>query len=183
MTVKGTAEPRAVVTSAVFATDSSDSVIDYYEISIISPAFSTPRALAGATESSPIMPACVPVWVLDTTMQKLIDGEHQAAGVNRALRRELCNVLRHRFAIGSAPAIETVEALITDCNGMPGEMATHRKTTCLLRGIKPQVRHCPRIWGRDVPRIALDNGDIDVVQGLARFPSTSLGQTVSIKPG
>lgn len=62
------------------------------------------------------------------------------------------------------PAIETVEALITDCNGAArGKWLPIEKLPALLRdGIKlPKSAIAQDIWGRDVPRIALDNGDID----------------------
>jgi len=62
------------------------------------------------------------------------------------------------------PAIETVEALITDCNGAArGKWLPIEKLPNLLsEGIKlPKSAIAQDIWGRDVPRIALDNGDID----------------------
>ena len=62
------------------------------------------------------------------------------------------------------PAIETIEALITDCNGAArGKWLPIEKLPALLReGVKlPKSAVAQDIWGRDVPRIALDNGDID----------------------
>ena len=62
------------------------------------------------------------------------------------------------------PAIETVEALITDCNGAArGKWLPIEKLPALFReGVKlPKSAVAQDIWGRDVPRIALDNGDID----------------------
>ena len=62
------------------------------------------------------------------------------------------------------PDIETVEALITDCNGAArGKWLPIEKLSALLSdGIKlPKSAVAQDAWGRDVPRIALDNGDLD----------------------
>ena len=62
------------------------------------------------------------------------------------------------------PEIETVEALITDCNGAArGKWLPIEKLSALLSdGIKlPKSAVAQDAWGRDVPRIALDNGDLD----------------------
>ena len=62
------------------------------------------------------------------------------------------------------PDIETVEALITDCNGAArGKWLPIEKLPALLTdGIKlPKSAVAQDAWGRDVPRIALDNGDLD----------------------
>ena len=62
------------------------------------------------------------------------------------------------------PNIETVEALITDCNGAArGKWLPIEKLSALLSdGIKlPKSAVAQDVWGRDVPRIALDNGDLD----------------------
>jgi len=62
------------------------------------------------------------------------------------------------------PDIETVEALITDCNGAArGKWLPIEKLPALLSdGIKlPKSAVAQDAWGRDVPRIALDNGDLD----------------------
>ena len=62
------------------------------------------------------------------------------------------------------PTVETVEALITDCNGAArGKWLPIEKLPALMtEGIKlPKSAVAQDIWGRDVPRIALDNGDID----------------------
>ena len=62
------------------------------------------------------------------------------------------------------PDIETVEALITDCNGAArGKWLPIKKLSALLSdGIKlPKSAVAQDAWGRDVPRIALDNGDPD----------------------
>ena len=62
------------------------------------------------------------------------------------------------------PTIEMVEALITDCNGAArGKWLPVDKLSPLLEeGIKlPKSAVAQDVWGRDVPRIALDNGDID----------------------
>ena len=72
------------------------------------------------------------------------------------------------------PAIEMVEALITDCNGAArGKWLPITKLSSLLTdGIKlPKSAVAQDAWGRDVPRIALDNGDID---GLCRAVPESL---------
>ena len=72
------------------------------------------------------------------------------------------------------PAIEMVEALITDCNGAArGKWLPIAKLPSLLAdGIKlPKSAVAQDAWGRDVPRIALDNGDID---GLCRAVPESL---------
>ena len=72
------------------------------------------------------------------------------------------------------PAIEMVEALITDCNGAArGKWLPITKLPSLLTdGIKlPKSAVAQDAWGRDVPRIALDNGDID---GLCRAVPESL---------
>lgn len=77
------------------------------------------------------------------------------------------------------PAIETVEALITDCNGAArGKWLPADKLDDLLsNGIKlPKSAVAQDIWGRDVPRIALDNGDID---GWCRVVPGSLGPVMS----
>lgn len=77
------------------------------------------------------------------------------------------------------PAIETVEALITDCNGAArGKWLPADKLDDLLsEGIKlPKSAVAQDIWGRDVPRIALDNGDID---GWCRVVPGSLGPVMS----
>ena len=62
------------------------------------------------------------------------------------------------------PTVETVEALITDCNGAArGKWLPVEKLPALMtEGIKlPKSAVAQDIWGRDVPRIALENGDID----------------------
>ena len=62
------------------------------------------------------------------------------------------------------PTVETVEALITDCNGAArGKWLPIEKLPALMtEGIKlPKSAVAQDIWGRDVPRIALENGDID----------------------
>ena len=62
------------------------------------------------------------------------------------------------------PDIETVEALITDCNGAArGKWLPIEKLSALLSdGIKlPKSAVAQDAWGRDVPRIAFDNGDLD----------------------
>ena len=62
------------------------------------------------------------------------------------------------------PDIETVEALITDCNGAArGKWLPVEKLPALLSdGVKlPKSAVAQDAWGRDVPRIALDNGDLD----------------------
>ena len=62
------------------------------------------------------------------------------------------------------PDIETVEALITDCNGAArGKwLPIEKLPTLLTDGIKlPKSAVAQDAWGRDVPRIALDNGDLD----------------------
>ena len=72
------------------------------------------------------------------------------------------------------PAIEMVEALITDCNGAArGKWLPIAKLPSLLTdGIKlPKSAIAQDAWGRDVPRIALDNGDID---GVCRAVPESL---------
>ena len=78
------------------------------------------------------------------------------------------------------PAIETVEALITDCNGAArGKWLPADKLDDLLsEGIKlPKSAVAQDIWGRDVPRIALDNGDID---GWCRVVPGSLGPVMNV---
>ena len=67
------------------------------------------------------------------------------------------------------PDIETVEALITDCNGAArGKWLPIEKLSALLSdGIKlPKSAVAQDAWGRDVPRIALDNGDPMVCQAV-----------------
>ena len=62
------------------------------------------------------------------------------------------------------PNIEMVEAFITDCNGAArGKWLPIEKLSSLLtEGIKlPKSAIAQDAWGRDVPSIALDNGDID----------------------
>jgi glutamine synthetase len=62
------------------------------------------------------------------------------------------------------PNINMVEALITDCNGAArGKWLPIGKLSSLLtEGIKlPKSAIAQDAWGRDVPSIALDNGDID----------------------
>ena len=62
------------------------------------------------------------------------------------------------------PNITVVEALITDCNGAArGKWLPIAKLSSLLtEGIKlPKSAIAQDAWGRDVPSIALDNGDID----------------------
>ena len=62
------------------------------------------------------------------------------------------------------PDITVVEALITDCNGAArGKWLPIAKLSSLLtEGIKlPKSAIAQDAWGRDVPSIALDNGDID----------------------
>ena len=62
------------------------------------------------------------------------------------------------------PSINMVEAFITDCNGAArGKWLPIEKLSSLLtEGIKlPKSAIAQDAWGRDVPSIALDNGDID----------------------
>ena len=62
------------------------------------------------------------------------------------------------------PTIAMVEAFITDCNGAArGKWLPIEKLSSLLTdGIKlPKSAIAQDAWGRDVPSIALDNGDID----------------------
>ena len=62
------------------------------------------------------------------------------------------------------PNITVVEALITDCNGAArGKWLPIEKLSSLLtEGMKlPKSAIAQDAWGRDVPSVALDNGDID----------------------
>ena len=78
------------------------------------------------------------------------------------------------------PTVETVEALITDCNGAArGKWLPIEKLPALMtEGIKlPKSAVAQDIWGRDVPRIALENGDIDGwCQVVPRLTGASAGQ-------
>ncbi|MDG2459287.1 MAG: glutamine synthetase family protein [Luminiphilus sp.] len=79
------------------------------------------------------------------------------------------------------PSIEMVEALITDCNGAArGKWLPVDKLSLLLEeGIKlPKSAVAQDVWGRDVPRIALDNGDID---GWCRVVPGSLAPSLSAR--
>ena len=80
------------------------------------------------------------------------------------------------------PEVDTIEALITDCNGSSrGKWLPVSKLSEVLQdGIKlPQSAIAQDVWGRDVPRISYDNGDLDgvckVVPGSLRPLLTERG--------
>ncbi|MEK9988296.1 MAG: glutamine synthetase family protein [Halieaceae bacterium] len=79
------------------------------------------------------------------------------------------------------PDIEMVEALITDCNGAArGKWLPADKLSSLLtEGIKlPESAVAQDMWGRDVPSICLENGDID---GWCRVVEGSLAPSLSAR--
>jgi len=79
------------------------------------------------------------------------------------------------------PDIEMVEALITDCNGAArGKWLPVDKLSSLLtEGIKlPESAVAQDKWGRDVPSICLENGDID---GWCRVVEGSLAPSLSAR--
>ncbi len=62
------------------------------------------------------------------------------------------------------PAVSMIEALITDCNGVArGKWIPRTKIQSVLdSGLKlPKSALGLDIWGRDIPELAYDNGDID----------------------
>ncbi|EED34558.1 putative glutamine synthetase [Luminiphilus syltensis NOR5-1B] len=62
------------------------------------------------------------------------------------------------------PAVTMVEALITDCNGVArGKWIPKTKLNTVTRsGLKlPKSALALDIWGRDVPELAFENGDMD----------------------
>jgi len=79
------------------------------------------------------------------------------------------------------PDIEMIEALITDCNGAArGKWLPVDKLSSLLtEGIKlPESAVAQDMWGRDVPSICLENGDID---GWCRVVEGSLTPSLSAR--
>jgi glutamine synthetase len=79
------------------------------------------------------------------------------------------------------PDIEMIEALITDCNGAArGKWLPVGKLSSLLtEGIKlPESAVAQDMWGRDVPSICLENGDID---GWCRVVEGSLAPSLSAR--
>ncbi len=79
------------------------------------------------------------------------------------------------------PGIDTIEVLITDCNGISrGKWLPADKLSSILTdGIKlPKSALAQDIWGRDVPPIALDNGDIDgICKSIPESLTPVLGAT------
>ena len=79
------------------------------------------------------------------------------------------------------PDIEMIEALITDCNGAArGKWLPVDKLSSLLtEGIKlPESAVAQDMWGRDVPSLCLENGDID---GWCRVVEGSLAPSLSAR--